>query len=614
MSDWLRVVLLGICGLFPQLQVHALNVLRGPYLSSATPTSVTVQWRTDSLANGAVRYGLTPNALVNTHVSLNYLYDHAITLQNLQPDTKYYYSIGTSTGTLQGDSTCYFYTLPQASPQYEQAIRFWALGDMSKQTQQQVKVRNSYLKYKGERPVHGWILLGDNAYNSGYDAEYQAGFFAYYQDSMLAHTVLWPVLGNHDYGNNYTLRTTWQLPYLDIFTLPQNGEAGGVPSGNERYYSFNYGNVHFVHLDSYGLEPVNGTWYGLADTLFSPQVHWLRTDLQANQLPWVIVSYHHPPYCMGTHNSDLEQDLVALRSQLNPILERYNVDLVLNGHCHSYQRTQFMKGHYGLETTFDTLQHVRQLSSGAFDGTPNSCAYIKHSAAAHARDSGVIYMVIGSGGAVPQQPFATWPHNAMTYANYADNGSLLLTVEGNRLDAEWISTDTLQVVKDRFTLFKNVGQTKVIHTAYPAQLNLKASWKAPEGSYHWLHGDSSRIVQVNVSKDTFFVVQDSLHCIRDTFLIRAIPLGMPQREDPAPLNLYPNPASGVFYVDLPVRGLRHFRIYTLQGALIREGLITEGQARLQVNMDPAWPAGEYLLELQGEDGKHYRTPFQHWVP
>ncbi len=596
------------------LPVFALNVLRGPYLTLATPTSVTVHWRTDSLCNGAVRYGLSPNALVNTHASLNYVSDHVITLQNLQPNTKYFYAIGTSTSTLAGDSTFCFFTMPTASPQYESPVRFWAVGDMSKQTQQQLAVRDSYLKYKGSRTVHGWILLGDNAYNSGYDAEYQAGFFNYYQDSVLKNTVLWPVLGNHDYGNNYTLRTTWQIPYLDIFSLPHNAEAGGVPSGNERYYSMNYGNVHFVHLDSYGLEPVNGNWYGLADTQFSPQVNWLRNDLQANQLPWVVVSYHHPPYCIGTHNSDLEGDLVALRSNLNPILERYNVDLVLNGHCHTYQRTQFIKGHYGLEPSFDTSLHVRQLSNGSYDGTPGSCAYVKNSGSHLAKDSGVIYLVIGSGGAVPQQPYATWPHNAMTYSNYADNGSLLLTVEGNRLDAEWISTDTLQPVKDRFTLFKNVGQTKVIHTSYPAQLNLKASWQANVGSYQWSHGDSLRLTSVPVSHDTLFTVTDLWNCFTDTFLIRSIPLGMPETPASHGLLLYPNPNSGSLFVELPSATFLSFRILSLQGALLQQGPIEEGKGQFQLQLEGGLAAGEYVLELQGEDGRRIRTPFQRLAP
>src|SRR4029077_7119069 len=102
-----------------------------------------------------------------------------------------------------------------------------------------------------------WLMLGDNVYNSGLDSEYQNGLFDVYP-TMLRKSVLWPCIGNHD-TNNRTSPTPGPLPnifnsttypYFDQHSLPTAGEAGGVASGTENYFSFDYGNIHVVSLDS----------------------------------------------------------------------------------------------------------------------------------------------------------------------------------------------------------------------------------------------------------------------------------------------------------------------------------------------------------------------------
>ena len=90
------------------------------------------------------------------------------------------------------------------------------------------------------------MMLGDNAYNSGTESEYQ-GRRLRHVPTVLQNTFLWPALGNHETSQS---QTTTEFPYLDIFSLPTAAEAGGVASGNERSYSFDYANIHFVCLDS----------------------------------------------------------------------------------------------------------------------------------------------------------------------------------------------------------------------------------------------------------------------------------------------------------------------------------------------------------------------------
>jgi hypothetical protein len=575
----------------------AQSLVRGPYMTMASTNSVVIHWRTDTATNSQVKYGINKNNLniaVNTAALVT---DHVIKLTNLNPDTKYYYSIGTSLITFQGDSQNYFRTAPISSKTYDKPIRFWAVGDMGKKTQQQINVRESFKKYVDTEFVAGWILLGDIAYDYGTDADYQLGFFNYYQNDITKHLVLWPCLGNHDYANNYNLRTSHQIPYFDIFSNPQNAEMGGVASGNERYYSYNYGNVHFINLDSYGLENVGGTYYGLADTAFSPQVLWLKYDLAFNTLPWVVVSFHHPPYCMGTHNSDAEYDLGLIRTNLNPLLEKFNVDLVLNGHCHTYQRSNLIKNHFGLEASFDSTLHLVQNSSGRYDGSFNSCTYIKNSGTK--KDSGVIYMVVGSGSAIPVPPQLNWPHAAMQYSNYEDNGSLLVKVEGNELVAEWISTDTNYIVKDRFTILKNVNKRKHIYCNYPSIVNLKAGWN--QAPFHWSTGDSTKGISFVATKDTTIYVSDGWNCIVDTFMVQdSIVLSQSASMDKWELTMYPNPTTGDIIIEAAPNIRYDYTISTVEGKVVLKDSIRSAERKLVLQLAGRIAAGNYLLSIKND--------------
>jgi 3',5'-cyclic AMP phosphodiesterase CpdA len=123
---------------------------------------------------------------------------------------------------------------------------------------------------------------------------------------------LYPVAGNHDY------ETQRAAPFLQSFVLPENGDA-------ERWYSFDWGDVHFVALDT--------------EQIGSSQARWLDADLMQTRLPWTIVVGHRPPFSSGSHGSSSE-----FRKHFVPVLEKYQVPLVLSGHDHDYERTKVMNG------------------------------------------------------------------------------------------------------------------------------------------------------------------------------------------------------------------------------------------------------------------------------
>ena len=93
------------------------------------------------------------------------------------------------------------------------------------------------------------------------------------------------------------------------------------------YYSFDYENVHFAVLDTNAMES------GYIDD----QVEWLEKDLASTNKPWKIVMLHMGVYSTGDHSNDSIS--IKIRNILPPILAKYKVDLVLQGHDHVYTRT-----------------------------------------------------------------------------------------------------------------------------------------------------------------------------------------------------------------------------------------------------------------------------------
>ena len=349
-----------------------ITLTRGPYMNMALQNSIVIRWRTDIATNSKVSCGTTAGNLTQSFTDNTNTTEHIVTLTGLTENTLYYYSIGSTTQSLQGDADNYFKTMPPVGS--TEKIRVLAMGDMGDNSANQLSVRNAYLNFNGSNYTNAWLLLGDNAYENGLDAEYQGNFFNIYQGNLTKNHVLWPSPGNHDYANSSARQADHNIAYYNIFSLPSNGQAGGVPSNTEAFYSYNYGNIHFVALDSYGWETGNTRLY---DTL-GPQMVWLKQDLAANTQPWTVVYFHHPPYTKTSHNSDTETELINMRQRVVRIFERYKVDMVLNGHSHGYERSFLLNGHYDVESTFNPATHALSASSAKYNGTANSCIYIKN--------------------------------------------------------------------------------------------------------------------------------------------------------------------------------------------------------------------------------------------
>lgn len=175
---------------------------------------------------------------------------------------------------------------------------------------------------------------------------------------LLQNVPLFPSLGNHEYGEKprtaSNLDETASLEtYMALFNL----------LGNERYYSHDYGNTHFLHLNiarQWTSNPYTKPQWILGDaiTVGSPQYKWLVGDLNQNRQPWTVVSFHQPmmgqgnntspPFCDPVQKADstYEYPRDILYNDLRPLLEKYSVDLVIWGHSHVYEHYHVNGVHY----------------------------------------------------------------------------------------------------------------------------------------------------------------------------------------------------------------------------------------------------------------------------
>ena len=492
------------------------SISRGPYLQMGSETAITFRWRTNANSIGRVRVGTSVGNYTIATASESGCpnTEHELRITGLLPDTKYYYEIGTTSGSvLQGDADNFFVTAPLAST--TRKVRIAVFGDCGRND---LSYRTLSLQhYANYRTANGidaadaWLLLGDNAYNSGLDAEYTSNFFTPFQTNIMKNHKLYPAPGNHDYyGATQASRTH---AYYQNFTLPTAGECGGVSSGSEAYYSFNIGNVHFLSLDSYGTESGGLRLY---DTL-GPQVTWIKADLAANTRKWVVAYWHHPPYTMGSHTSDGESELVNIRFNFIRILERMGVDLILCGHSHDYERSKLLDGHYGNEVSTASMSaFLKSSSSGKYDGSLNSCVYTTKSALGN---QGTVYVVAGSSGADGGvlAGLDGYPHNALPHS-IDDGGMLYLEVDDNRLDAKFLQRTG--VVGDQFTIIQDVNNTNSYNVIVGNQVTLTASWP---GSYAWSTGPATRSINVTpaVPGTTNYTVTDGMGCLTDQFSVIA---------------------------------------------------------------------------------------------
>ncbi|MDQ2808252.1 MAG: metallophosphoesterase [Chloroflexota bacterium] len=293
----------------PTLPTATTRLTRDPYLQDVTAEAVTVLWHTADPTVGTLLLrpqndpAGTPLTLREPSAGTN----HRLRVAGLQAGTVYTYSLEADGGLLGASHT--FRSAPTAGAADPFSFLVW--GDSGCGCPPQMTLAAQMAHSTPQLLLH----TGDMIYEDGAANLFDPNFFTPYA-GLLATAPVYPVLGNHD------VITEKGSPWLHAFSLP--GDAGAA---NPRYYSFDYGNAHFIALDSE--EDFGPT---------SAQYSWLLTDLQSaatQRATWRFAYFHRPPYSSGFgHGSSYD-----LRESWSPLFERFGVDVVFSGHEHNYERS-----------------------------------------------------------------------------------------------------------------------------------------------------------------------------------------------------------------------------------------------------------------------------------
>jgi hypothetical protein len=229
----------------------------------------------------------------------------------------------------------------------------------------------------------------------------------------LMNTYMMPVAGNHeDHGTN-ALDNYFILP-----NVPEQDKTTGV------YYSFDYNNAHFAVLNSNNLNENEG--------LSDDQIKWLTDDMTSSDAQWKFVTIHKAPYSQGSHYKD--DDVCAIREQLQTLMPQLGIDMVFQGHDHVYMRTGSLVNN--ANTTYET-------------------AYLNHNGKVYktqVQPTGTTYVISGTCGV------KTYIQNDVTLTDkYFPRGESILSVDAPMFSAAEIRDGVLYF--DAYSVTENGSES-----------------------------------------------------------------------------------------------------------------------------------------------------------
>ncbi len=297
---------------------------------------------------------------------INTAHFHSVTFKDLKAGTKYVYRVG------DGSNWSEWFHFSTA-PADDKPFSFIYFGDAQNDLRSMWSrvIREAY----SDAPKAAFMLhAGDLVNRAEADAEWGEWFGAGHWVNAMIPSV--PVPGNHEIAKSIDGKSRLSRHWRPQFTLPTDGPRGL----EETCYSLVFGNTRIVCMNS-------------NDDL-DVQAEWLDRTLAKNQSRWTICTFHHPVFSTAK-----DRDNAALRACWKPILDKYKVDLVLQGHDHTYGRT-------GLQVPSEIEGNdSKNKSTGAIASTVANVATGLNS---NDPQSGTVYVVSVSGPKMynlQKQPF-----------------------------------------------------------------------------------------------------------------------------------------------------------------------------------------------------------------
>ncbi|BDS07078.1 hypothetical protein NT6N_21180 [Oceaniferula spumae] len=280
-----------------------------PYLQYGTTDAMTVMWETNHACQGIVHYGET--AECKQQVTIPDAQEiHEIRITGLKPGTQYFYkTVSKSAADSTQDITSKVSTF-QTDAGPETPYAFAIISD----TQGNPRVSGTFAKMAWEHRPNFLLHPGDLVESGGKKEQWISHFFRS-MSPLVSRVPFYSVLGNHEHNS---------ANYYNYVSLPDP----------EYYYKYSYGNAEFFMLDTNKkCDPK------------SEQYLWLDKALAASTAKWKFVCHHQPAYSSDENDfGNLWKTNKSTRGSMNSrhlakLYDQHKVDIVWNGHIHSYERT-----------------------------------------------------------------------------------------------------------------------------------------------------------------------------------------------------------------------------------------------------------------------------------
>lgn len=336
-------------------------------LASKDHTVMGVSWTSLDQKASVVQYGLSADSLTNEKTgefrvfTAETKYDyynatsawvgtlHTARMTDLQPGRTYYYRVGD--GANLWSEILQFTAI---SP-LKKSLSYAILGDMDFDVASDATVA-SLQRLVDAGKIDAVIHSGDISYADGYEPHFDA-FFNKLQP-IASRVPYMAVAGNHEFWFNFT-------SFKNRFYMPGVIDEGG--SGDSLYYSWDLGHAHFLSCQSE--TPLDTANFN------KEQVEWMFKDLKTvnrKVTPWVIANFHRPMYC-NDGDTTCKRQAGVLKTEAERIFYENEVNAVLTGHVHSYERTypvykdEKMADNYVMEP-YTAPVHFLQGASGNREG------------------------------------------------------------------------------------------------------------------------------------------------------------------------------------------------------------------------------------------------------
>lgn len=537
-----------IWGLFLLLISNGLlnaQVNRYPYIQQPTETSVLIAWQTQAADIGTLNWGTTPGNLSNTLVDPSPIVDHHFTIPGLQPNSHYYYQV-----TNGGGFTSAIEDFWTAKPVADDQFSFLHYGDCGYDN----SVQNGIAALMEQEDVDFGLVAGD--VDQGIGDNYDNIFFKVYKD-MLAKECHYTAIGNHDIiANN-------GADFFSAFYQPTNN-----PQNTEHYYTFTWGNAKFICMDS-NMDYSPG----------SDQHNFLLDELRCNEHQWVFVFCHHPPWTNGWdplyfvpfqqwYEYDGEDDM---RTDLVPYFEQYNVDFMLNGHSHCYQR--------------GTLNGVEYVISGGA-GSPVT-------------DSKTCGVFPNNNPCAPNIQNELYINQYVRFDINGDTATYLC------IDENGAVVDSVTLIKT-WTPYSNTFNIQNASGAGTMDGSVTATTTGQNGpySYIWSNGGSTASI-TGLNPGTYHVtITDGFGCERLDSATVSFGVGMDGELEDLSVEIAPNPFHNTTRLSFsnPLQDPYHLEVYDLKGKIVWKMIGITGES-VALNLSDL-ENGLYFYRLSNGDKSH----------